>query len=484
MKSKKVIIRVDGNSSIGLGHIYRGIALAEMLKEKFTIEFVTNKNTIISPIMEADFEYISIPNSIGVVAEPEWFNRNYKTDTIIVIDGYSYDENYQWRIKDYGFKLVYIDDLTQGVQKADLVINHSPGVGKDDYKTEVYTRLALGLEYALLRKEFVDVDRRELKPKTEVKKIFIAFGGADPNDFSFEATKEFIKLDSINVVNVVLGAAYKGTEIFKINSSKLRVHKHLSGKEIFVLMKSCDLAIVPASTTCIELAYLGIPMMLGYFVENQENIYQGFVKQNTIIPLGNLNYYDFSGLTKKIMEVESLEKFSLGLLNEFKENPKDNILKLFRFDDLYIQIAKKTDIKFVFDLSNEPLVRSNSFNSDIIDYNDHVRWYEKQINDKNNLFYIIKKNNASIGQVRIKMEDGFSVIAISISDKYRGQGFASKSLVLATKEYFKSNDSPIHAYIKKTNSRSVRTFENAGFYLSKDDIVNNTESYIYKIDKK
>ncbi len=37
---QKVIIRVDGNSDIGLGHIYRGIALPEMLKNEFDADII------------------------------------------------------------------------------------------------------------------------------------------------------------------------------------------------------------------------------------------------------------------------------------------------------------------------------------------------------------------------------------------------------------------------------------------------------------
>jgi UDP-2,4-diacetamido-2,4,6-trideoxy-beta-L-altropyranose hydrolase len=40
MANKKIILRVDGNSNMGLGHIYRGIALAEMLKDEFEVLFV------------------------------------------------------------------------------------------------------------------------------------------------------------------------------------------------------------------------------------------------------------------------------------------------------------------------------------------------------------------------------------------------------------------------------------------------------------
>ena len=41
MIKPKVYIRADGNSEIGLGHVIRSLALAEMLKDEFCCIFVT-----------------------------------------------------------------------------------------------------------------------------------------------------------------------------------------------------------------------------------------------------------------------------------------------------------------------------------------------------------------------------------------------------------------------------------------------------------
>ena len=156
-----VLIRVDGNSRIGLGHIYRGLALAEILKGKYLIEFITRIDTIVSPLQESGFNYSFIPDIVKFVDEPNWIKDNYSKETIIVLDGYEFNQKYQQKIKDLNFKLVYIDDLAQGLQKADLVINHSPWVKIIDYKTEKYTKLALGMDYAILRPRFLEAAKKK-----------------------------------------------------------------------------------------------------------------------------------------------------------------------------------------------------------------------------------------------------------------------------------------------------------------------------------
>lgn len=57
---------------------------------------------------------------------------------------------------------------------------------------------------------------------------------------------------------------------------------------------------------------------------------------------------------------------------------------------MQIRQVEKTseDSSLVYNLSNAPLVRSNSFNSEPIIYENHVKWFNKVINDSNILFFL------------------------------------------------------------------------------------------------
>lgn len=46
------------------------------------------------------------------------------------------------------------------------------------------------------------------------------------------------------------------------------------------------------------------------------------------------------------------------------------------------------DSSLVYNLSNAPLVRINSFNSEPIIYENHVKWFNKVINDSNILLFL------------------------------------------------------------------------------------------------
>lgn len=486
MDKSKVIIRVDGNSKIGLGHIYRGIALAEMLEDEFNISFITKKTSTTSPIVDAEFEIKYIPDEIKLTTEPNYLNNTFKKDTIIVLDGYDFDEGYQQNIKDYGFKLVFIDDLAKGIQKADLIINHSPGAKETDYSKEDYSKLALGLGFALLRKPFLSKSRINFSNRDKIEKVFVSFGGADINDYSFKATINVLEGIQIKRVNVVLGSAYNHTSILKLESPKLKIHKNISANKIFELMTTSDLAVVPASTTSIELASVGVPMILGYSAENQRQVYKGFVEKNSVYGIGDYSKFDFKKLTELINSVKDskkLNKKKVTLKELFKGNPKNNIIKAFSFFNLTIRQANMDDMIFVYNLSNDIEVRKNSYISNKIELEKHKNWFRDKINNTLVTFYIIEYLNIKIAQVRIDIKNDYSIIGISLINEFRGKGLSSEILIKTTKEYFKQNSKPIYAYIKKVNELSINSFKKAGFLFLKREMINNIESFIYKKEK-
>ncbi len=313
MNSPKIIIRVDGNFSIGLGHIYRGIALAEMLKDEFDVHFLLRSDSTFSPVKEAGFDYLVLPGDISTQEEPQWFNENIPRESLIILDGYEFKSVYQKAIKDFGFKLVYIDDLVREHMYADLVINHSPGIKPEDYSAEPYTRFALGLKYAILRPAFLEA----AKQKREIDKIdtaFVCFGGADIYDLTLKATKALLQINQINKINVVVGAAYRHKEVYALQERQTRVNifKNLSEKEMLAVMQECNFAIVPSSSILYEVLAVKMPVVTGFYVDNQQKIFIGLQKLDVFEGIS-----DFKEITKEqlvktlsnVIQINSIKKF-------------------------------------------------------------------------------------------------------------------------------------------------------------------------------
>ena len=280
MKSK-IYIRADGNSEIGLGHVIRGLALAEMLKEEFDCIFVTRFLTdyINTEAGKVCSEIIKLPES------DDHFNAFLSilsVDEIVVLDNYFFTTDYQQKIKNKGCKLVCIDDIHDKHFVADVVINHAPGSCKKQYSVESYTQLCLGLEYALLRKPFTE--EIAAIPNLLIEKpknIFVCFGGTDYKNLSQKTVNALLQISNIEKIFVIIGNVNKNKDILNDtfrNNDVVSILGNLSAEEMVATIKKTNLAIVPSSSILLEVFSIGVPVITGFFAENQEEAFNFFVQ--------------------------------------------------------------------------------------------------------------------------------------------------------------------------------------------------------------
>jgi RimJ/RimL family protein N-acetyltransferase len=125
----------------------------------------------------------------------------------------------------------------------------------------------------------------------------------------------------------------------------------------------------------------------------------------------------------------------------------------------------------------------NSFNSQPINFDDHSKWYDDKLKNKNSLYLIGEIGMSPIGVVRFdKDKNGKTIVGVLIEKNYRGRNLAIPFLKLACSEYQKFNKSEIFAYIKKNNIASIRSFEKAGFTFHSLVNLNGIEAYKYKLE--
>jgi UDP-2,4-diacetamido-2,4,6-trideoxy-beta-L-altropyranose hydrolase len=485
---KKIILRADGDSEIGLGHLYRILAIAEFYKEEYELTILTKESSITSIIPE-EFNKVLIPIKIKIKDEPKWiFERFSSIKNILIIDGYQFLEFYQRSIKKLGFTFIYIDDLAEEFMCADVVVNHSPYFTEIDFKSEDYTRFALGLSYSMLRPSFNNSAKKE-KKKEVIHSAFICFGGADPNNLSFSAAKALLNIGLFKNINIVLGEANEHLEIYKLESenSSINLYKNLDEIKLCKLMESCQIAIVPSSTILYEVCSVKMPVLSGYYVPNQEYIYKSFYSKGMIIPGGDFSEYSVLNFEEKINYFLQNNKSDFYISNQnefFKGFSKLNFLSLLNKLNISFRAIKGDDALMVYQWSNEYLVRINSFNSSPIKFNSHKKWFDSKIDNVNVLFLLALVNNNSAGVVRYEIEDRKAVVGIMVSEKYRGQKLASEFLRESSKLYFKKYDLPIFAYIKKENIASIKSFEKANYIYVKEEMILESISFVYKLEKK
>lgn len=130
------------------------------------------------------------------------------------------------------------------------------------------------------------------------------------------------------------------------------------------------------------------------------------------------------------------------------------------------------DCELLFKWANEESVRKNSVISDKIELDNHIKWFNNKMNDKNCKMLIITKDNIDVGQIRIDILNNVGIISYSIDKMFRGQGIGTEALKLIK---LKLNNINLVGVVKKENKSSTKAFENAGYKrIDKDDYIEFT----------
>ncbi len=97
---------------------------------------------------------------------------------------------------------------------------------------------------------------------------------------------------------------------------------------------------------------------------------------------------------------------------------------------LKLREIELADIDLLFEWANDSLTRKNSFHSDMIQYEDHKKWFGRMMSDDSVLQYIMMEDEIPVGQIRLNLEAEKAEIGYSIAAEYRGRGYGHKILQL------------------------------------------------------
>lgn len=289
----KVILRADGNTQIGLGHVYRLIALCEILSPKFDCLFaIHNPGEKVKELIE---EYCPVIELMAENAKQELEELKgiiSKEDTV-VLDGYNFTIDYMQSLGQFCGKLVVVDDMADRPLSADIIINHGRSGIEDLYKDSGAKKILCGFNYLLLRKQFLQAAQQQ-RQVTEVNSLLICMGGADINNLSQKFLQAVQAIDFIKRIVIITGSAYKHSDELKayantITNKQVEIHNSLGAAQMIDLIQSCQLAISPASTTSLEICCVGAGLITGYSAENQKNILAEITEKGCGISMGEMS---------------------------------------------------------------------------------------------------------------------------------------------------------------------------------------------------
>lgn len=301
---EKVAIYVNGNNKRGIGHIYRALEMADEFYSKPDIYYDINQT---NPKVFG----VTTHNLIPVNGIHELFNIcKEKQYTIFINDILTTSLDYMIGLRTVlpKAKLINFEDDGEGILKADLVFNAL-------YHEGDLPQVKAGEKYYISGKTFMFY--HPIKIRENVKKVFISFGGADPQNYS-DRLLNIIAKDEYKAYQfiVVLGRA-------KYNVDTLMEYNKYDNIEVFYdvsnmpeIMSSCDIGITSRGRTGYELAILGIPSIS--MAQNHREEKHGFVC--------NENGFSYIGLNPEDEVIKATLDMYLNMSQKGREHYQEMLL--------------------------------------------------------------------------------------------------------------------------------------------------------------
>lgn len=304
LERKKVAIYVNGNNRRGIGHIYRALEIADEFFVKPDIYYDSNQTEL---KIFGNTTHTLIPvNGIA-----ELFDKCKKNDyTIFINDILATSIDYMIGLRSVlpNAKIINFEDDGEGVTKADLVFNAL-------FHEHAYPQVCAGEKYYISGKTFMFYE--PIKIKEKVEKVFISFGGADPQNYSDRLLDMIIKPEYKDYqFIVVLGRAKKNANLLMEYNRYENIAVLHDISNMPELMSSCDIGITSRGRTGYELAILGIPSIS--MAQNQREEKHGFVC--------NENGFTYIGLNPENEIIESNLKMYLALSKKSRMHFHDMLL--------------------------------------------------------------------------------------------------------------------------------------------------------------
>lgn len=139
--------------------------------------------------------------------------------------------------------------------------------------------------------------------------------------------------------------------------------------------------------------------------------------------------------------------------------------------DISLRPVKEEDCDLLFNWANDELVRKNSFNTNIITYERHKKWFYDKLNSQQSIIYICCNRKEPIGQIRVDIADSVGIITYSIAREYRGKGYGTQLLIKIVDSIKDSNIKvdKLIGRVKYDNISSQKAFQKAGYNSMKKE---------------
>lgn len=495
MVVQNIAFRVDASSQIGTGHFMRCLTLADALKQRGTqIRFVSRHmpEHLRDMLVVNGHEFMLLDSSPSDaisdgLTHAHWLGASQHADaqdTVqvlsdqiwdwLIVDHYALDACWESALRQTAKNILVIDDIADRQHDCDLLLDQNYYADMNSRytgKVPPHCQLLLGPRYALLREEFRRM-RKQVKPRTgPVKRILIFFGGVDADNYTGRAIEALANIGISDLhVDVVIGAQHPFREQLEITCAKHGFFCHVQTNRMAELMAVADLAIGAGGSATWERCCLGLTTLTICTADNQRKqiadtasdglLYAPELKDELILVIKRH--------VSALLENGYLRyAISHNGMQAVDGHGVFRVIGNLGCSGIEIRVARQDDAEKLFVWRNHPTIRVASLKSDVINREDHQKWFASVLASSDRLLLIGQREGLPVGVVRFDIQGDEAEVSIYLVPdiKQPGQG---RELLQSAEYWFAANRpkvNKISAYVLGSNERSQRLFLGAGYQV-------------------
>lgn len=477
-----VVIRADADSGIGLGHVARCLSLAEALvafgcrvilvsasalpevllsKAKGVVDcrVMVNKQDVLQGFVD------SLGSEI-----PDW----------VVVDSYSIDASWHSVIRrQYGCRLVVIDDLADRSLAADIVVDHnlSPDArAKYHDVIKPGTRILSGPSYALISSGYAAVTSRQ--PSAIVRSIGIFLGGTDPLGLSGELLRicrtEAAFDGDIELVSTSANANLDSLR--RACEGPLNAKLSIDLPDLIEFYQRHDVYIGAGGGSTWERCRCGVPALVVGLADNQRVVLEALGSLGAAMCVywrGASALSEVSAKLQRMLADHQLRKVMVAASLELVDgNGPFRVAAAMMTSSVTVRSAAIDDAQMMYRWRNHPSVRRVSRDPMPMDFDSHLRWLKSALQSESRHVMIAEINGRGVGVIRYdELPDDTLEVSLYCDPRLTGIGIGSAMLNAGEGEMAGrlGAEATVTAFVVPGNESSERMFERAGF-MKRDGI--------------
>lgn len=292
-----LVIFADASPRIGTGHVMRCIALAQAVSlQGIYVQMIGRVSVawVQDRLVKENLVFTPMQGEVLQAEQPAYLiDALEKTPkgAWVVVDGYHFGVDCQKAVREAGYKLLVIDDYCHlSEYSCDMLLNQNMSAKNFAYKGDI-GKLCLGLDYVLLRQEFVLAREKALsRPRHKTpQNILLTLGGGDfSKHLAHIAPALTIAEMTGKTLRVIAGAMSEENIRQCLQYCPAKVEILSTVEDMPALLSKTDIIIGAGGGTCWEAFFYGIPMCCVAVAENQVSILKSFYEKKLIAYLGNM----------------------------------------------------------------------------------------------------------------------------------------------------------------------------------------------------